>query len=205
MSRPVDALRAAAGRCDMKVGIGRRRTGRGRVYRPGGGTRSGNHGWSVISGPSAIGDALTAATGPAALEGHTPALDRSGLASSAPQPLAHRTALSSRGTNRRSVGGQPFVSAGLDRSVPRQIVPVGVDQIDVPPDHRPELVSGELSVDEPHAVGVRRVRGRGKGPLARLAPSELLEEVHSLCGELGRRNSLVPVTREHHLLASPAP
>jgi hypothetical protein len=142
--------------------------------------------------------------GPAALEGTCERLSGSVLGSGAPQPLARRTALV-RGPNRRSVGGQPFVSVGLDRSVPRQIVAVGVDQIDVPPDHRPELVGGELSVGEPHAVGVGRVRGRGKGPLARLATSELLEEVHSLCGELGRPNSLVSLTREHHLLASLAP
>jgi hypothetical protein len=118
---------------------------------------------------------------------------------------AARSQDSSGPRNRRSVGGQPFVSVGLDRSVPRQIVAVGVDQIDVSPDHRPELVGGELSVGEPHAVGVGRVRGRAKGSLTRLATSELLEEVHSLCGELGRPNSLVPLTREHHLLASLAP
>lgn len=122
-----------------------------------------------------------------------------------PSRSAPRTALSSRGTNRPSVGGQRFVSVGLDRSVPRQIVAVGVDQIDVPPDDRPELVGGELSVGEPHAVGVGRVRGRGKGPLAGPATSELLEEVHNLRGELGRPDSLTPLTRGHHLLAFLAP
>ena len=142
---------------------------------------------------------------PAALEGQSERLSGSALGSGAPQGLARGTALSSRGPNRRSVGGQPFVGVGLDRSVPRQIVAVGVDQIDVPPDHRPELVGGELSVGEPHAVGVGRVRGCGKGPLARLATSELLEEVHSLCGELGGLESLVSLTREHHLLVSLAP
>ena len=137
--------------------------------------------------------------------GHTRARPGGALGPSALQPLARRRVLSSRGANRRSVGGRPFVGVGLDRGVPRQIVAVGVDQIDVAPDHRPELVGGELSVGDPHAVGVGCVRGRGKGPLARLATSEPLEEVHGLCDELGRPNSLVPLTRARHLLASLAP